>query len=86
MAEVLSPSTEKFDRSEKLAVYAREKVGWVWLVNPRQRTLEILQLGPDGRWVLNGTHHDDVQIRAEPFDAIEFDLSALWADVQLTPP
>jgi len=78
LAEVLSPGTEKYDRTEKLAVYAREGVAWVWLVNPRQRTLEILNLGANGRWILQGTYHDDVHIRAEPFDAIEFDLGALW--------
>jgi len=83
VAEVLSPSTEKFDRGEKLAVYAREQVAWVWLVNPTQRTLEILQLGPDGHWILRGTHLDDAKIRAQPFDAIEFDLGALWALVQV---
>lgn len=86
LAEVLSPSTEKFDRTEKLAVHAREGVPWVWLVNPHQRMLEILNLGSDGRWVLRGTYHDNVLIRAEPFDAIEFDLGALWADVRLEAP
>jgi hypothetical protein len=27
---------------------------------------------------------DDATVRAEPFDAIELDLGALWADVRLT--
>jgi Uma2 family endonuclease len=81
VAEVLSPSTERFDRGEKLEIYARENVGWVWLVNPTLRTLEILQLGTEGHWILRGTHHGDVKLRAEPFDAIEFDLGALWANV-----
>ena len=86
VAEVLSPSTEKFDRTQKLDVYARENVAWVWLINPRQRTLEVLHLGPDGLWVLHGTYHDDVQLKVEPFEAIEFDLGALWADVRQAPP
>lgn len=84
VAEVLSPRTEKFDRTDKLTVYAREKVPWVWLVNPQQRTLEILHLGADDRWIVQAVHHDDAQIRAEPFDAIVFDLGALWANVQST--
>lgn len=83
VAEVLSPSTEKLDRGEKLAVYARENVAWVWLVNPKHRTLEILQLGSDGHWILRGTYQDNVYIRAQPFDAIEFDLGALWAGVEI---
>jgi Uma2 family endonuclease len=78
LAEVLSPGTEKFDRAEKLTVYAHEGVAWVWLLNPRQRTLEILKLGADGRWVLRGTYQDDVHLRAEPFEAIEFHLGSLW--------
>jgi len=82
VAEVLSPGTERFDRGDKLAVYAREQVAWVWLVNPRLRTLEILQLGSDGRWILRGTYHGNIKVRAEPFDAIEFDLGALWANVE----
>jgi len=86
VAEVLSLGTERFDRGDKLPVYAREQVGWVWLVNPRLRTLEILQLGGDGRWILRGTHHGDLKLRAEPFDAIEFDLSALWANVERCEP
>ena len=86
VAEVLSPRTERFDRTAKLAVYAREQVPWVWLVNPREQTSEILNLGPDGRWILAGTYSGDVPIRVPPFDAIEFDLSALWADaVPATP-
>ena len=39
VAEVLSPRTERFDRTAKLAVYAREQVPWVWLINPRERTI-----------------------------------------------
>lgn len=83
IAEVLSPTTEKADRSLKLPIYARENVGWVWLVAPQLRTLEVYRLGPDKRWVMNGVFGDDARVRAEPFDAIELDLSVLWADVDL---
>jgi hypothetical protein len=30
------------------------------------------------RWVLLGTHRGAVTVRAEPFDAVDVDLSALW--------
>jgi len=33
-----------------------------------------------------GTHRDDERVRAEPFDALELDLSLLWADVEVTEP
>jgi hypothetical protein len=32
-----------------------------------------------GLWILLGGFKDDARVRAEPFDAIELDLSALWA-------
>lgn len=79
VCEVLSPSTEGFDRVQKLTIYARAGVRHTWLVNPDQRTLEVLRLGSDG-WIRVAAHQDDERVRAEPFDAIELDLSVLWAD------
>ncbi len=82
VAEVLSPSTSKYDRTDKLRIYPREAVRWVWLVDPLARTLEILRREDDS-WSLRGTWRDDERVRAEPFDAIELELAALWADVVL---
>ncbi len=82
VAEILSPSTAKHDRTDKLQIYAREKVEWVWLVDPLLRTLEVLRRDEVG-WSLRGTWRDDQKVRAEPFDAIELDLGVLWADVVL---
>ncbi|MEJ7727666.1 MAG: Uma2 family endonuclease [Polyangiaceae bacterium] len=82
VCEVLSPRTEKTDRAEKLEIYARERVPHTWLVNPLVRTLEVLRLEGD-RWTLLGVFKDAARLRAEPFDAIELDLSVLWADVEL---
>jgi Uma2 family endonuclease len=80
--EVLSPSTAKTDRAEKLPIYAREKVSHVWLVDPIDRTLEVLRL-ESGRWSILAVHRDAERVRAEPFDAIELELAVLWADVEL---
>ena len=82
VAEMLRPATAKHDRSDKLDIYRREGVDWVWLVDPILRTLEVLKLGGEG-WLLQGTWRDDAKVRAEPFDAIELDLTVLWADVVL---
>ena len=76
--EVLSPSTERIDRTKKLRIYAREGVRYMWLVNAITRRLEILRL-ESGGWVMAATHSDDVVIRPEPFDALPFDLGRLWA-------
>ena len=54
ICEVLSPSTYRLDRVKKLRAYAREKVAFAWLVNPIERTLEILRL-KGGQWVIVAT-------------------------------
>ena len=80
--EVLSPSTTASDRAQKLPIYARELVTHVWLVDPLQRTLEVLRR-EGTRWLILAVHRGDARVRAEPFDAIELDLAILWADVVL---
>jgi Uma2 family endonuclease len=79
LAEVLSPSTARFDRAEKLPLYARWGVRHVWLIDPELRTLEVFE-NAAGRWVLLETLKDAEAVRQPPFEALEFPLSVLWAD------
>lgn len=82
VCEVLSRSTSKTDRSEKLPIYAREAVRHAWLVDPIVRTLEVLRL-EQGRWSILGVFRDEQIVRAEPFEALALELGILWADVSL---
>jgi Uma2 family endonuclease len=80
ICEVLSEGTERLDRIKKARIYAREGVAHYWLVHPVQRTLEVLR-NEGGRWVAVAgfaVEDGDALIRAEPFDAIELDLGALF--------
>ena len=78
VCEVLSQSTEDFDRAEKVPLYAREGVAHVWLVDPVVRTVEVLRLdGETSRLV--STFRADARVPIEPFGAIELDLALLWA-------
>jgi len=77
VCEVLSPSTEADDRAVKAPVYAREGVLHMWLLNPLLHTLEVYRLQGQA-WLLVTTHRDNEQVHAEPFDAVELDLAALW--------
>jgi Uma2 family endonuclease len=79
VCEIISPSTAALDRARKVAIYAREQVGQVWLIDPIARTLEILRLEAS-RWVIVSTHAGDVTVRAEPFAEIEIALADLWVD------
>ncbi len=84
ICEVLSPSTYRLDRIKKLRVYGREGVKHAWLLHPGERTLEILRL-KSGRWTIVATHADDAVVRAEPFEAVEVDLLALWGESRRAP-
>jgi Uma2 family endonuclease len=79
LCEMLAPSTARIDRTRKLAIYAREGVRLVWLVDPLQKTLEVLALD-DGRWVVAENHGGDDIVRAAPFAAVEIELARLWID------
>lgn len=78
VCEVLSPSTERLDRGDKRSIYARERVAYLWFVNPSTRLLEVLKLDGD-TYRVHATYSSDERVRAEPFDAIELDLGILWA-------
>ena len=78
ICEVLSKSTEGRDRDEKLPIYAAHGVGHVWLVDPIGKTLEVYTLDDDRRWREVRLYEGNVRVRAEPFAAIELDLTALW--------
>ncbi len=79
VCEILSPSTGRRDRTIKLDVYGLLGVGHCWLVDPRERTLEVFALD-HRRWVRLAAYANDALVRVPPFEAIELELGLLWAD------
>ncbi len=77
VCEVMSPGTLRVDRMKKMPIYAREKVGHVWLVDPREQTIEVFRYEGKG-FALVGTFGGDDALRAEPFDAAEIPPAFLW--------
>jgi Uma2 family endonuclease len=77
LCEMLSPSTENYDRGAKRQIYATYGVKYLWLVDPRPRLLEAFALS-EGRWVLLATLRDQEEVRIPPFDAVSFSLGELW--------
>jgi len=82
IAEILSPSTQAIDRTDKLAIYAEHGVRHCWYVDPIARTLEVFTLS-GSKWLVEATFKDADPVAAPPFDVHTFSLAVLWAD---TPP
>ena len=77
LCEVLSPSTEKYDRHEKQHIYATYKVGHVWHVNPTTKLLEVYER-QDRSWLLTQTFADQETVTSPPFESLTFNLGLLW--------
>lgn len=77
LAEILSPSTQAVDRTDKLAVYAEFDVGHCWYVDPLARTLEVLAL-TSRKWLLAASFKEDAAVSAPPFASHTFPLDVLW--------
>lgn len=77
LCEVLSPSTQTVDRTDKLAVYAEYGVKHCWYVDPIAKTLEVLAL-TGGKWLLMAALKDGDTVTAPPFEVHTFALNVLW--------
>jgi Uma2 family endonuclease len=77
VCEVLSPSTEKYDRSDKQRIYATYLVGHVWHVNPTTKLLEVYER-QDKAWLQTHVFKDQETVTAPPFESLSFNLGLLW--------
>ncbi len=84
ICEVLSERTAAGDRSEKMPLYARHGVRHAWLIEPVLQILEVYRLEGE-QWLLLATHAGAARVRAEPFDAVELDLSLVWGPPREVP-
>ncbi len=78
VCEVISPSTERYNRTEKRQIYADAGVEHLWHVDTRTKLLEVFELSK-GRWVLLKTWQEgSTKVRDRPFEATEFQIDLLW--------
>jgi Uma2 family endonuclease len=82
VVEVASPRPRdvRRDRIEKLADYARAGVRYYWLLDPHLRSLEVYELGRDGRYAvaLTASHG---RVRAPGCPGLIVELAALWKEL-----
>lgn len=77
VCEIASPSTAKLDRIEKMPLYAKYGVQYLWLVDPLLKTLETYELC-NGRWSNVKNYKDNDAVSAVPFNEITLQLDDLW--------
>ena len=77
LCEVLSPSSARLDRFQKLPIYAGHGVKHCWFVDPIEKTLEVFILD-NGTYKLGPTFTDNAPVTAPPFEVHTFDLGLLW--------
>jgi len=77
IAEVLSPSTEKFDRQVKARRFAALGAPHYWVLDPDQRRLECYT-NVDGTFVLSAGGEGDAQFVVPVFAGLTIDLGVIW--------
>ena len=79
VCEVLSPTTRHIDLGRKRDIYAREGVSHHWIVEPKERTLQVSELS-GGKWLPISTLSDAERVSVPPFEKLNISLSRLWLD------
>jgi Uma2 family endonuclease len=77
VCEVLSPSTESYDREDKKLIYAANDVPHLWLVDVATETIEAYR-SDRGKWFDLGHFRALDEARIDPFEGVPLAMSRLW--------
>ncbi len=86
--EVISPSTEQYDRSEKMDIYRQQEIEEYWIVNWREKKIEIYELDYDNGipnyylWKVI-TEQNKEELRIVHFPAVTISFDDLFDEVEL---
>lgn len=78
VVEILSPSSHRKDRLQKMQIYQRAKVQHYWLVDPQERTLECFAWH-DGVYALVASGMEDDVVEHPDFAGLSIALQSLWS-------
>ncbi len=75
--EVLSPSSRKIDRRDKFEQYAKARVSFYWILDPKGKTIEGYVLSR-GKYGLSGKTKNRETITLPPFKDLRIKLADIW--------
>ncbi len=78
VVEIMSPSTTRKDRLQKMRIYQKAKVQHYWLVDPQQKTLECFALH-DGLYALVASGMEEDIVEHPNFPGLSIPLKSLWS-------
>lgn len=80
VVEILSPSTLKRDKIDKLDVYARYEIPEYWIVEPNAGILEQYTLNGNRYDIIN-VFHDDEPVTSSNIPCVSFTMKDIMANV-----
>jgi Uma2 family endonuclease len=81
IAEVLSPSTEAFDRGQKFSTYRQlDSLQTYWLIDSRKMSVDCFNRTNNNDWLLHGYEKAEEILRIPALD-LEWQLQSLYEEV-----
>jgi len=80
VCEIVSPRDGGRDRVRKADLYLRSSVGFYWILDPAERTLEAFS-AHEGAWLRLGAWTEGDSPRIPPFEAIEIGVGGLFPPI-----
>ena len=78
VVEILSPSSARKDRLQKMRIYQKAEVKHYWLVDPKEKTLECFALH-DGVYALVASGMEEETVEHPDFAGLSIPLKSLWS-------
>jgi Uma2 family endonuclease len=77
VGEILSPTTEVYDRGPKREAYGMMGVGWLWLVDPDRKRVEVFT-NVRGQMLAGPVFESGSVLDAVPFEGVQIPLDGLF--------
>jgi len=82
--EILSGSTEGFDRGDKFFDYQTIKMLQEYLlINTKHKRIDYFQRNPDGNWLLKFYHNDEEYLSLQSINS-QISVSTIYEDANLS--